>query len=110
MPIRPCSTCRSLRARLLPFLAWRDRVSRVTLRADLGAGLVSALLVLPQGIAFATLAGVPPEYGLYGAMLPAAIGALWGSSQHLVSGPTNATSLMVFASLGALAVPFSPDY
>src|SRR5205085_11061941 len=53
---------------------------------------------------------MPPEYGLYGAMLPAAIGALWGSSWHLVSGPTNATSLMVFASLSALAVPFSPEY
>ncbi len=68
------------------------------------------MIVLPQAVAFATLAGVPPEYGLYGAMLPAVVGALWGSSWHLVSGPTNATSLMVFASLGALAVPFSPDY
>jgi SulP family sulfate permease len=85
-------------------------VTRGTLRADVGAGLVGALLVLPQGIAFATLAGVPPELGLYGAMLPAVVGALWGSSRHLVSGPTNATSLMVFASLGALAAPFSPDY
>jgi SulP family sulfate permease len=99
-----------LRARLLPFLAWRAQVTRATLRADAGAGLVGALLVLPQGIAFATLAGVPPELGLYGAMLPAVVGALWGSSRHLVSGPTNATSLMVFASLGALAAPFSPDY
>jgi SulP family sulfate permease len=66
--------------------------------------------VLPQGVAFATLAGMPPEYGLYGAMLPAVVGALWGSSWHLVSGPTNATSLMVFASLSALAVPFTPEY
>src|SRR2546423_2048598 len=53
---------------------------------------------------------MPPEYGLYGAMLPAVVGALWGSSSHLVSGPTNATSLMVFAMLGALATPFSQDY
>ena len=57
-------------------------------------------MVLPQGVAFATLAGMPPEYGLYGAMLPAIVGALWGSSWHLVSGPTNATSLMVFATVG----------
>jgi SulP family sulfate permease len=96
--------------RLLPFLAWRERVTAASLRADLSAGLIAALLVLPQAIAFATLAGMPPEYGLYGAMLPAVVGALWGSSWHLVSGPTNATSLMVFASLGAIAVPFSPDY
>jgi len=99
-----------LRLRLLPFLAWRKRVTAASVRADLVAGLVGALLVLPQAIAFATLAGMPPEYGLYGAMLPAAIGALWGSSWHLVSGPTNATSLMVFASVSALAAPFSPDY
>ncbi len=96
--------------RLLPFLAWRKRVTAGSVRADLVAGLVGALLVLPQAIAFATLAGMPPEYGLYGAMLPAAIGALWGSSWHLVSGPTNATSLMVFASVSALATPFSPEY
>ena len=95
---------------LLPALAWRERITAITLRADLVAGLIGALIVLPQAVAFATLAGMPPEYGLYGAMLPAVVGALWGSSWHLVSGPTNATSLMVFASLGALAVPFTPDY
>ena len=100
----------SLALKLFPFLSWRDRITRLTLRADLLAGLVGALLVLPQAVAFATLAGVPPEYGLYGAMVPAVVGALWGSSSHLVSGPTNATSLMVFAMLGALATPFSQDY
>ena len=96
--------------RLLPFLAWRHRVNRATLRLDLLAGLVAAVLVLPQGVAFATLAGMPPEYGLYGAMLPAIVGALWGSSLHLVSGPTNATSLMVFATVSAFATPFTPAY
>ena len=99
-----------LALRLFPALGWRKRITTATARADLIAGIVGALIVLPQGVAFATLAGVPPEYGLYGAMLPAVVGALWGSSRHLVSGPTNATSLMVFASLSALAVPFSPDY
>jgi len=96
--------------RLFPFLAWRHRVTAATLRADLLAGLLGALIVLPQGVAYATLAGLPPQYGLYGAMLPAVVGALWGSSWHLVSGPTNATSLMVSASLSALALPFSPEY
>jgi SulP family sulfate permease len=99
-----------LALKVLPFLAWRHRVNRDTLRRDLLAGLVAAVMVLPQGVAFATLAGMPPEYGLYGAMLPAVVGALWGSSWHLVSGPTNATSLMVFATVGALAVPFTPTY
>ena len=66
-------------------------VDRGSTRADLIAGITGALIVLPQGVAFATLAGMPPEYGLYGAMLPAVVAALWGSSWHLVSGPTNAT-------------------
>ncbi|HEX6138458.1 MAG TPA: SulP family inorganic anion transporter [Casimicrobiaceae bacterium] len=101
---------RPLALRLLPFLAWRHRVNRETLRADVLAGLVAAVLVLPQGVAYATLAGMPPEYGLYGAMLPAVVGALWGSSWHLMSGPTNATSLMVFATVSALAAPFTPAY
>jgi len=96
--------------KLFPFLAWRNRVGRATLRADLLAGLVGAVMVLPQGVAYATLAGMPPEYGLYGSMLPAIVGALWGSSWHLMSGPTNATSLMVFATVSAIAVPFSPTY
>jgi SulP family sulfate permease len=99
-----------LALRLFPFLSWRHRVTAATLRADLLAGLLGALIVLPQGVAYATLAGLPPQYGLYGAMLPAVVGALWGSSWHLVSGPTNATSLMVSASLSALALPFSPEY
>lgn len=99
-----------LALKLLPFLVWRHRVNRETLRRDALAGLVSAVMVLPQGVAFATLAGMPPEYGLYGAMLPAVVGALWGSSWHLVSGPTNASSLMVFATVGAFAVPFTPTY
>src|SRR4029079_18574903 len=96
--------------KLFPFLAWRHRVDRDTLRADALAGLVGAVMVLPQGVAYATLAGMPPEYGLYGSMLPAIVGALWGSSWHLMSGPTNATSLMVLATVSALAAPFTPAY
>ena len=58
-------------SRLLPALRWRRQVTRRTLRADLAAGVVGAVVVLPQGIAFATLAGLPPEFGLYAAMVPA---------------------------------------
>lgn len=85
-------------------------VGRATLKADLLAGLVGAIVVLPQGVAFATLAGLPPEYGLYAAMVPAVIAALFGSSWHLVSGPTNAISLVVFATLSQLAEPGSAQY
>lgn len=96
--------------RLLPFLRWRALVTRETLRADLVAGLVGAVIVLPQGVAFATLAGMPPQYGLYAAMVPAVVAALFGSSWHLVSGPTNVVSIFIFASLSPFAVPGSPEY
>lgn len=97
-------------ARLFPLLRWWPLVERGTLRADLAAGAVGAIVVLPQGIAFATLAGLPPQYGLYAAMVPAVIAALWGSSRHLVSGPTNAISLVVFATMAPLAEPGSAQY
>ncbi|MEX0637604.1 MAG: SulP family inorganic anion transporter, partial [Burkholderiales bacterium] len=97
-------------ARLLPFLAWWPRVTRTTLRADAGAALIGAIVVLPQGVAFATLAGLPPEFGLYCAMVPAVVAAFFGSSWHAVSGPTNAVSLYVFATLAPLAAPASPQY
>ncbi len=97
-------------ARGLPFLHWLHLVKPATLRADLMAGFIGAIIVLPQGVAFATLAGLPPQYGLYAAMVPAIIAALWGSSHHLVSGPTNAISLVVFATVSQLAEPGSPHY
>ena len=96
--------------RLFPFLRWWPQVNRDTLKCDLLAGLIGAVIVLPQGVAFATLAGMPPEYGLYAAMIPAVIAALWGSSFHLVSGPTNAISLVVFATMNHLAEPGSAQY
>ena len=99
-----------LASRLFPFLAWRDRVTRETLRADLVAGLVGAVVVLPQAVAYATLAGMPPEYGLYCAMLPVVVAALWGSSWHQISGPTNTISLAVFATIAPLAEPGSARY
>lgn len=92
------------------FGPWVHQVDRPSLRADAIAGILGALLVLPQGFAFATLAGLPPEYGLYTAIVPCVIAALFGSSRHVVSGPTNANSLALFAALAPLAVVGSPAY
>ena len=92
------------------FGPWVKHVNKLTLRADLIAGILGALLVLPQGFAFATLAGLPPEYGLYTAIVPCVIAALFGSSWHVVSGPTNANSLALFATLAPLAAVGSPAY
>jgi len=96
--------------KLFPFLTWWREVNRVTVRADAMAGLTGAIVVLPQGVAFATIAGMPPEYGLYAAMIPAIVAALWGSSRHLVSGPTTAASIVLFASLSSLAEPGSEAF
>jgi SulP family sulfate permease len=85
-------------------------VTAHTLRADLLAALIGAMVVLPQAIAFGILAGVGPEYGLYCAMVPAIVAALFGSSWHAVSGPTNAVSLVIFATLAPLAMPGSPKF
>ena len=92
------------------FGSWVNELSARTLRADGMAGLLGAVLVLPQGIAFATLAGLPPEYGLYTAIVPCIIAALFGSSWHVMSGPTNANSLALFAMLSPLTMAFSPAY
>ncbi|MCK6424509.1 MAG: STAS domain-containing protein [Burkholderiaceae bacterium] len=89
---------------------WVDEVDRASLRADLTAGLLGALLVLPQGIAFAALAGLPPQYGLYSAIVPCIVAALAGSSRHVMSGPTNANSLALAAMLAPLAATGSPAY
>lgn len=107
--IKTMSTDRWLRI-FFPFLRWRSRISRRTLKQDLLAGLTGAVVVLPQGVAFATIAGMPPQYGLYAGMIPAIIAALFGSSWHLVSGPTTAASVVLFSALSAHAVPGSAEY
>lgn len=89
---------------------WVRSVNAFTFRADLMAGLLGAVLALPQGVAFATLAGLPPQYGIYSAVVPCVVAALFGSSLHVVSGPTNANSLALFAMLSPLALVGSPNY
>lgn len=84
---------------IFPFLAWFRLVTVDSIKADFLAGLTGAVIVLPQGIAFATIAGLPPEYGLYTAMVTPIIAALFGSSRHLVSGPTTAISIVVFSAV-----------
>ncbi len=96
--------------RIFPFLAWIGSVNRSTLRADLIAGFTGAVIVLPQGVAFAVIAGLPPEYGLYTAMVTPIIAALFGSSLHLISGPTTAISIVVFSAVSNHAVPGSPEF
>ena len=97
--------------RFFPFLSWLPLLkNQATLRSDILAGLTGAIVVLPQGVAFATLAGMPPAYGLYSAMVPCVIAALFGSSRVMVTGPANAISLTVLAIMAPLAQPESARY
>ncbi len=96
--------------RVFPFLTWTPLLTARNLQADFWASVTGALVVLPQGIAYATIAGMPPEYGLYAGMIPAVVAALFGSSWQLVSGPTVAGSLVMFSALSAMAEPASLQY
>lgn len=96
--------------RFLPFLGWFKLITRESLKADLIAGITGAVIVLPQGVAFATIAGLPPEYGLYTAMVTPIVAALFGSSLHLISGPTTAISIVIFSLVSEHADPGSAEF
>lgn len=96
--------------RLLPFLVWLPRMNRDTLRADAIAGVSVALVAIPQSLAYAQLAGLPAYYGLYAALIPTLVGALFGSSAQLSTGPVALTSLLTAASISPLAAAGSEQY
>ncbi|OIN09158.1 sodium-independent anion transporter [Oceanisphaera psychrotolerans] len=95
---------------LIPFMSWLPQQSTRSLRADVLAGMTGAVLVVPQGVAYALLAGLPPEYGLYTAIIPTILAALFGSSRQMVSGPTAALSIALFATLQPLAEAGSAEF
>ncbi|WP_347919219.1 SulP family inorganic anion transporter [Paracoccus marcusii] len=96
--------------RLSPHRPWHAEVTPGSLRKDAFAGLTGAAIVLPQGVAFALIAGLPPEFGLFSAIVITVVAALWGSSRVMVSGPTTAISALVFATLSAFAAAGTPQF
>jgi SulP family sulfate permease len=96
--------------RFFPFLVWAKTVTGQSLYADLLAGLTGAVIVLPQGIAYALIAGLPPEYGLYTAIITPIVAGLFGSSIHLISGPTAAISIVVMSVTSNVAAPGSAEF
>jgi len=96
-------------ARWLPFLAW-PRPDRATLRGEVLAGLTVAMFVIPQGVAYAALAGMPLVTGIYASFIPALIGVLFSASARLSVGPTALTSLLIGASLAPLAISGSAEW
>ncbi len=104
-------------ARLGSAAAFFSRPARIVrgyptanLRYDLVAGVTVGVILLPQALVFSVMAGLPPQMGLYTAIVASIVGALWGSSNHLHTGPTNTSSLLIFSTVSALAVAGSPAY
>jgi sulfate permease, SulP family len=95
--------------RWLPFLAW-PAPHRALWRGEAVAGMTVGLMVIPQGVAYAALAGMPLVTGIYAALLPALVAALFGGSPRLSVGPTALTCLLVSASLSGLAAPGSAEW
>lgn len=100
---------RNLLFTLLPFLRWFP-ITQDKVRADLLAGITVALILVPQSMAYAQLAGLPPVYGLYAAFVPVIIASLWGSSSQLHTGPVAMLSLMSAAAIIPFAAPGSPNF
>ncbi|MBI5891063.1 MAG: STAS domain-containing protein [Nitrosomonadales bacterium] len=96
-------------ARFLPFLSWWP-IRGQTIRADLIAGITVALVLIPQSMAYAQLAGLPAYYGLYAAFLPGIIAAMWGSSAQLATGPVAVASLLTASALAPLAATGSEQF
>ena len=91
---------------LFPFLTWLP-LTKKTWKDDLIAGITGTIIVIPQAVAFAMIAGLPPIYGFYTAMITPIVAALFGSSYHLISGPTTTSSIVVFAVISKFVSPES---
>lgn len=96
--------------RIFPFLSWIANYDRSKLNSDLVAGLTVGIMLIPQGMAYAMIAGMPPIYGLYAALVPQLVYALMGTSRQLAVGPVAMDSLLVAAGVGALNLINKEDY
>ncbi|MGF1472008.1 MAG: SulP family inorganic anion transporter [Rubrobacteraceae bacterium] len=96
--------------RIIPAAAWLRRYRREDLGGDLSAGLIVAVMLVPQGMAYAMLAGLPPVVGLYASTIPLVVYALFGSSRHLAVGPVALVSLLTLTGVSTLAEPGSGEF
>ncbi len=100
---------KSFIANLTPFMDWVGELKKPeTLKADVVAGVTVALVLIPQSMAYAQLAGLPPYYGLYASFLPVVIASVFGSSRQLATGPVAVVSLLTASALGPIAA-HNPD-
>ena len=96
--------------RHFPILQWLPNYKKAYLSGDIGAGLTVGIMLIPQGMAYAMIAGLPPVFGLYASLVPQLIYALMGTSRQLAVGPVAMDSLLVASGLGALALSGIYEY
>ena len=96
--------------RHFPILQWLPNYKKAYLSGDIGAGLTVGIMLIPQGMAYAMIAGLPPVFGLYASLVPQLIYALMGTSRQLAVGPVAMDSLLVASGLGALALSGIDEY
>ncbi len=96
--------------RWIPILSWLPSYKSNFLKGDLTAGITVAVMLIPQGMAYAVLAGLPPVYGLYASTIPLILYSIFGTSRELAVGPVAMVSLIVFAGIGAIAEPGSDRF
>lgn len=91
-------------ARFFPFLDTLKTYTTRDFRADFMAALTVTPMAIPQAMAYALIAGVHPQYGIYACMLPVIVAALWGSARYLAAGPTNAISMVLFSTMATVSI------
>ena len=96
--------------RYLPILDWGAKYNSKTFTNDLIVALIVTMMLIPQSLAYAILAGLPPEIGLYASMAPLVLYAIFGTSRALAVGPVAVASLMTAAAAGKLASQGTPEY
>ena len=97
-------------ARYLPIFEWGRTYDRLTLTNDLVAAVIVTIMLIPQSLAYALLAGLPPEMGLYASMLPIVLYAIFGTSRALAVGPVAVVSLLTAAAVSKVAMPGTSEY
>ena len=95
--------------RYLPILEWGSQYNRTTLISDLIVGVIVTMMLIPQSLAYAQLAGLPPEVGLYASIAPLILYAIFGTSRTLAVGPVAVASLMTAAAVSQVAKQGTPD-
>jgi len=96
--------------RYFPIFQWLPNYKKANLSGDISAGLIVGIMLIPQGMAYAMIAGIPPVFGLYASLIPQVIYAIMGTSRQLAVGPAAMDSLMVASGLGALAISGIDEY